>query len=252
METVHLTCQKCFRKLLFPADSVGKIGRCAGCGTQIRIQPPPTERMEEPAAAEAEELQPVEVICAFCRRPNTGTARFCRFCGNDLRAPSRAIQNAQVDVAIERAATRRTRLYAGFWLRFAAFIVDAIVLTVGIMLCLAAIYAAAAANGTSVDAAERFYKEHEQSVSLVASCLACLYYALMESSSLRGTLGKRALGIMVTDMSGERIGFLRALGRHLAKFISALPLCIGYLLAGLTQKKQALHDMLAGCLVVKR
>jgi uncharacterized RDD family membrane protein YckC len=61
-----------------------------------------------------------------------------------------------------------------------------------------------------------------------------------------------ALGIVVTDLSGRQVSFARALGRNLGKIISSLVLTIGYIMAGLTARKQALHDMMAECLVVMR
>jgi uncharacterized RDD family membrane protein YckC len=79
-----------------------------------------------------------------------------------------------------------------------------------------------------------------------------LYFALLESSSWQGTLGKKALGLIVTDMMGRRISFARATGRHFAKIISGMILLIGYLMAGFTERKQALHDMIAGCLVFRK
>src|SRR5262249_45376562 len=78
-----------------------------------------------------------------------------------------------------------------------------------------------------------------------------LYYALMESSSWQGTLGKRALSIGVTDLAGRRLTFGRASGRFFGKLISGMTFAIGYLMAGFTEKKQALHDIISGCLVVK-
>ena len=77
-----------------------------------------------------------------------------------------------------------------------------------------------------------------------------LYYALMESSSKQATIGKMVLGIKVTDMAGNRIGFGKASGRYFGKILSGLILLIGYFMAGFTEKKQALHDILANCLVV--
>ncbi|MBI4809901.1 MAG: RDD family protein, partial [Ignavibacteriales bacterium] len=78
-----------------------------------------------------------------------------------------------------------------------------------------------------------------------------LYFALMES--MKGaTLGKMALGIIVTDMKGNRISFGRATGRYYGKIISSLTLSIGYIMAGFTQQKQALHDIIAGCLVINK
>jgi uncharacterized RDD family membrane protein YckC len=73
----------------------------------------------------------------------------------------------------------------------------------------------------------------------------------MESSSRQATVGKIALGIEVTDLEGNRLSFGRALGRNLAKIISALILYIGFIMAAFTKRKQALHDMIASALVVK-
>jgi uncharacterized RDD family membrane protein YckC len=83
--------------------------------------------------------------------------------------------------------------------------------------------------------------------------LTWLYHALMESSEWQATLGKKALGLVVTDMAGQRVSFGRSTGRHFGKIITNMvPLLIGYIMAGFTAKKQALHDMLAGCLVLRR
>jgi uncharacterized RDD family membrane protein YckC len=80
-----------------------------------------------------------------------------------------------------------------------------------------------------------------------------LYHALMESSEWQATVGKRLLGLVVTDMAGQRVSFGRATGRHFAKIITNMvPAFIGYIMAGFTERKQALHDMLAGCLVLRR
>jgi uncharacterized RDD family membrane protein YckC len=74
----------------------------------------------------------------------------------------------------------------------------------------------------------------------------------MESSSLQATLGKMTIGIFVTDLNGSRISFGRATGRHFAKIVSTLVFFLGYLMAGFTQRKQALHDVIAGCLVMRK
>jgi uncharacterized RDD family membrane protein YckC len=83
--------------------------------------------------------------------------------------------------------------------------------------------------------------------------LGWLYYASMESSAYQGTLGKMALGLIVTDMQGRRISFGRASGRFFAKLLTGLiPFFVGYIMAGFTEKKQALHDIIASCLVLKK
>jgi len=78
------------------------------------------------------------------------------------------------------------------------------------------------------------------------------YYAGLESSPLQATIGKLAVGLYVTDNKGERISFGRATARHFSKIISNIILLLGYCLAGWTSKKQALHDIISGCLVLKR
>ena len=80
-----------------------------------------------------------------------------------------------------------------------------------------------------------------------------LYFAGFESSSWQATPGKRVLNLVVTDLSGTRISFARATGRYFGKWVTGLiPVFIGYILAGITERKQALHDMIASTLVLRR
>ncbi len=79
-----------------------------------------------------------------------------------------------------------------------------------------------------------------------------LYFTIFESSKLMATPGKLVLGIVVTDSAGERNSFWRAFSRNIAKFLSCFLLYAGFVMAAFTKKKQALHDIIADCLVVKR
>jgi uncharacterized RDD family membrane protein YckC len=81
--------------------------------------------------------------------------------------------------------------------------------------------------------------------------LVWLYHAICESSPMQGSFGKKLLGISVTDLEGERIGFGRATGRHIGKAFSWLTSGVGFMMAGFTREKQALHDRLAGCRVCR-
>ena len=92
----------------------------------------------------------------------------------------------------------------------------------------------------------------EGAAQLLALFFSWMYFALMESSRLQATLGKLAVGIKVTDLAGNRIGFEKATWRYFGKFISALPLLGGFVMAAFTARRQALHDRMAGCLVVNR
>jgi uncharacterized RDD family membrane protein YckC len=136
-----------------------------------------------------------------------------------------------------------TSMYAGFWRRVAAVILDSLILgvvTVPLSLALG--------GGDDLGSNSSTYSPAASSVS---TALGWLYYALMESSTKQATLGKMALGIVVTDLEGRRIGFGKATGRYFAKILSALIIGIGFLMVAFTQRKQGLHDILAGTLVVK-
>lgn len=80
---------------------------------------------------------------------------------------------------------------------------------------------------------------------------ATLYHAIFESSRFQSTPGKLCFGLKVTDISGERITFVRALLRHLGKYLSELTLGIGYFLCMISKKKQCLHDVIAKCIVIE-
>jgi uncharacterized RDD family membrane protein YckC len=88
--------------------------------------------------------------------------------------------------------------------------------------------------------------------NLLGIVVAWLYYAIQETSPKQATLGKQALGIVVTDLQGKRIDFVKATIRYFSKIISSIILLIGYIMAAFTEKKQALHDMIAGTLVLKK
>ena len=131
---------------------------------------------------------------------------------------------------------------AGFWRRFAALLIDA-----------ALVYAAAALLGVrfeNIDLLAPASGNH--GMGLLGVVVWWLYFALLESSSARATVGKALLGIEVVDVFGERIGFLRATSRYFGKSLSALPVMAGFVMAPFTQRRQALHDLLAGTLVVHR
>lgn len=134
------------------------------------------------------------------------------------------------------AAAQETGVrYAGFWLRAWAWIIDAIVVSIGMAIVLTAL------------------SINDQAVGSVFQLAGgWLYFALLESSSSQATVGKMALSIKVTDLSGGRISFGRATGRYFGKFISGIILLIGFFMAGWTAKKQALHDMMADTLVVRK
>ncbi len=143
--------------------------------------------------------------------------------------------------------------YAGFWKRVAASIIDSIILQVVGMF---GGFLVGAVAGFMMAMAGVDIAVIEFAGSLLGFFLGVvlnwLYFTIMESSSKQATLGKMALGIVVTDMDGQQISFAKANGRYWAKILSALIFCIGFMMAGFTEKKQGLHDIMAGTLVVNK
>jgi uncharacterized RDD family membrane protein YckC len=136
--------------------------------------------------------------------------------------------------------------YAGFWLRVGAYLIDVIVIY-------AAIFIIAIPFGLD----SSMLKEANNSAAFWAGysvlCLGLFaYFPIMESSKFQATIGKRAVGIIVTGMDGERISLGKALARFFSKILSCIIFYIGFMMAGFTEKKQGLHDMIASTLVVKR
>jgi len=171
---------------------------------------------------------------------------------NQLRTPERISTAANASAYSD---------YAGFWLRFVAYFVDTLILE-----CLVLPVAFGIGLTYGIWAARNHIKPGfmdndgslngtfvlmEVSVVIFSLTVRWLYFALQESSSAQATLGKRLIGIRVTDLDGQRIGMARATGRFFAKIPSAMILLIGFIMAGFTERKQALHDMIAGTLVVK-
>lgn len=156
--------------------------------------------------------------------------------------------------------------YAGFWLRFAAYLLDSVILSfTGALIAVPAIIVIVSTSiGLSnIKQPEDLLLEGNLlKISIIVGTLVLigffsliiswLYFALMESSSFGGTLGKIAVGIKVTTIDGERVTFARASGRYFAKIITNMTFFIGYIIAGFTEKKQALHDFIASCLVIKK
>jgi uncharacterized RDD family membrane protein YckC len=145
-------------------------------------------------------------------------------------------------------------IYAGFWRRVAAFIIDFLILLVPSIIInysmgLYTAQALVTADPSSEVAMQAFFSVF-WSVMLVQTLMQWIYFAAFESSQLQATPGKMALGLRVTDDQGKRISFVRATGRYFGKLLSQLILCIGYMMAGWTERKQALHDMIAGTLVL--
>lgn len=176
----------------------------------------------------------------------------------------------------------QTLNYAGFWLRFAAYLIDYVVITV--VTCplgmIAGVMGAVADQGASGGFGGRGTITNVMTVIAYVISMAgtWLYSALLERSGWQGTVGKKVLGLRVTDAEGARIGFGRASGRFFAKMIGIVPMIFAFAalyvlesiplfailiiitlivslgafaMAAFTERNQALHDLMAGTLVLQ-
>ncbi|WLR52066.1 RDD family protein [Bacillus tianshenii] len=147
--------------------------------------------------------------------------------------------------------------YGGFWRRFAASFIDGIILLIPtelinfilFMMIVGGDVSSFIAYETGQDLS--MYWGFEAIALTLTTIVNVIYFAKLHSSSWQATLGKRMLGMKVTTVEGERISFGRAVGRYFAMILSAIPLMIGFMLAGWTKKKRALHDFVAGTVVIR-
>jgi uncharacterized RDD family membrane protein YckC len=206
------------------------------------------------------------MFCRSCGLRVEDGVSFCQNCGQEVGVPAPAA--TVYGGATPPSAGMATHVvsfspaYAGFWLRFVASLIDGLILGIPFMfLMIIGIFflggfglmmrrnpvdprAAAAIVGPLIIGYLFFM--------LLFVGLEWLYFAGLESSERQATFGKAAMSLRVTDLEGQRLSFKHATGRFFAKIVSGLiPFAIGYIMAGFTEKKQALHDMIAGTLVLR-
>ncbi len=181
------------------------------------------------------------MFCFKCGAENFESSQFCSECGSKLEESS---FNADGTPIVN---------YAGFWKRVFASIIDSIILFFisGILGYISGELIGSTLSASGVE--ETLILIVELIVSyLIGVISSWLYHTILESSKKQATYGKMAMGIVVTDADCCRISFGRANARYWGKILSSIILCIGFLMAGFTEKKQALHDMVADTLVVNK
>jgi len=177
------------------------------------------------------------IFCNQCGAQNAPTVQFCSNCGTALGVvPAGARPVPPVH-------------WAGFWIRFIAVIIDAILIQVVVFPVRMMLHVSSHLAGSALGVPGAGLAGFFTIVPGFTMAVSWLYESLMESSAQQATLGKLIFGLKVTDLAGNRISFARATGRHFAKILSGLILLIGFIMAGFTERKQALHDMIAGTLV---
>ena len=142
----------------------------------------------------------------------------------------------------------QTPAYAGFWLRFAAYLIDTIILGLIFVPLGAILGVLLLATGNEPDPSLTLALDGGIRVGSII--VGWLYSSLLESSSWQGTVGKKVCGLRVTDLDGHQITFGKATGRYFGKILSSLICLVGFFMVAFTEKHQGLHDQLAGTLVV--
>ena len=151
---------------------------------------------------------------------------------------------------------------AGFWIRFAAAVIDMVVIA-GLIGFLVAIYGIAAAIKLSAPIewaelpvlAAALALHAIFPLTVIGMPLAIIgggfYEVLMLRSARGATLGKMAVGVRVVTADGSRLSLGRSAGRRIAKYLSGLILALGHVMAAFTDHKRALHDVIAATRVVR-
>lgn len=186
------------------------------------------------------------MFCQHCGSKLLIGAQFCPACGT----PSQDKQPVSPSQPKER--------YAGFWRRSAALLVDSM-LFLGVTVWLSARFLdmelldqVILGEGPADDLDLALLAGQWFAYALAIQLLYATYTIVLHASRWQATMGKQIFGIKVTDMAGHRITLGRSVGRYLATWLEGLTLGFGYLLAGFSQRRQALHDMVSGTLVISR
>ncbi len=214
------------------------------------------------------------MYCSKCGSTIAETVTVCPVCGQPQGAGFAAVAPPLLQPTGPAMVTPHWQpapvvTYAGFWLRLVAHLLDGLIIGVPVVIAVF-IFLLSTGFGTFLhnlpnppnppDPEEAIASAFGAAfvagiivVALLSVIGSWLYYAGFESSSWQATPGKKVLNLAVTDLTGARVSFGRATGRYFAKFVTQMiPLGIGYILAGITERKQALHDMIASTLVLRR
>lgn len=182
------------------------------------------------------------MYCTQCGTKTVEGGIYCANCGRPLAGTAPAVAAAE-------------SVYAGFWLRAGAFLIDqGILIAVSYFGMLIAMMAFVGVTlGIAATTAENLFLPGFLGLGWLWVLFVAgpwLYHALFESSHRQATPGKLACGIKVTDLAGERISFGRASARYFASWLTSVTFLVGYLMVAFTEKRQSLHDMIARTLVV--
>jgi uncharacterized RDD family membrane protein YckC len=202
------------------------------------------------------------MFCPKCGKETDASGKYCQWCGAAIE-PAPPKQQA-VAATPEAEESPEVGVYAGLGRRFVAWIVDTILIVILGIIVIAffnlivgfkylyyiAVSHAPVSSLTVAGTYDAALGPIIAALGVFIVIVPWLYYAGFESSRSQATPGKVLMHLVVTDLAGNRVSFARATLRFVGKYISTLIIFIGYLMIGLTKKRQGLHDKIAGCLVL--
>ncbi len=196
----------------------------------------------------------VKQICSNCGNPILPDGEFCLYCGDVLAAaPNPAPRASPPSHSAEPPGQPiASPEYAGFWLRVWAGSID-VALEALVALVITVIVDFVMRLTTPKFGLSPITARYVTGIAFIflLTIGSWLYCAFSESSRWRATLGKRIVGLQVLTSGGTQLSFGQATVRHFMKFLSLFTASVGFMMAGWTRRRQALHDMPSDCIVVK-
>ena len=197
----------------------------------------------------------VQPVCSSCGNTLLPDGKFCLFCGDVLdESGAKAIAAAPPPFSAQSPLLEPgpPLQYAGFWLRVWAGSIDIFLEALAALLVTAIVDIGMRIISPQFGLSPITARYVTGIVFIfVLTIGAWLYSAFTESSTWRATVGKRIVGLQVLTASGGQISFGQATVRHFTKFLSLFTATVGFMMAGWTRRKQALHDMPSDCVVVR-
>ena len=153
--------------------------------------------------------------------------------------------------------------YAGFWIRFLAWLIDNVVINTIMWILILPLLGALGLHFAALEELQELETMDPDMIAPVVLSIvpgiitinllvSWMYFALLQSSAKQATVGKMALNLIVTDLNGDRLTLARASLRYFSKILSSAIFMIGYIMAAFTEKHQALHDLIANTYVIRK
>lgn len=197
----------------------------------------------------------VQHVCSNCGNPLLTDGKFCLFCGDvlaDTPGKPNPVVRKPTEASFALPPAHWPPDYAGFWLRVWAGAIDATLEALAALL-LTVVVGYIVKVLTSRSGMSPITGSYLTGIAFIAVLTigGWLYSAFSESSKWRATIGKRIIGLEVVNASGGKLTFGQASIRHFMKFLSLFTVAVGFMMAGWTKRRQALHDMPADTVVIR-